>query len=159
MTPAIRLLKKQKIQYKVHQYEHENSSLSFGEEAAQKLDTAPEKIFKTLVVKTNDDNFAVGVICVSSKLNLKSMAKALGVKKVTMADAKDVEKITGYILGGVSPLGQKKRLKTILDISSKDLDTIFVSGGKRGLDVELSPLDLQRLLNATFEKIMEDIKC
>lgn len=153
MTPAIRLLKKQKIPYQVHQYEHENSSLSFGEEAAQKLDTATKQIFKTLVVKTNDDDFAVGVICVSSKLSLKSMAKALGVKKVTMADAKDVEKITGYILGGVSPLGQKKRLKTILDISSKDLDTIFVSGGKRGLDVELSPLDLQRLVNATFEDI------
>jgi len=153
MTPAIRLLKKQKISYKVHQYEHENSSLSFGEEAAQKLDTVTKQIFKTLVVKTSDDDFAVGVICVSSKLSLKAMAKVLGVKKVAMADAKDVEKITGYILGGVSPLGQKKRLKTILDTSSKDFDTIFVSGGKRGLDIELSVNDLQKLLDAKFEEI------
>jgi len=153
MTPAIRLLKKQKISFKVHHYEHENSSLSFGEEAAQKLDAVTKQIFKTLVVKTNDDNFAVAIICVSSKLSFKAMAKVLGVKKVAMADAKDVEKITGYILGGVSPLGQKKRLKTILDTSSKDFDTIFVSGGKRGVDIELSSYDLQKLLDATFEQI------
>jgi len=153
MTPAIRLLKKQKIPFKIHEYKHENSSLSYGEEAAQKLDANQEQILKTLVVKTSDDHFAVGVICVSSKLSFKAMAKALGVKKVAMADAKDVEKITGYILGGVSPLGQKKRLKTIIDETSKNFETIFVSGGKRGLDIELSPLALKKLLNVMFESI------
>lgn len=153
MTPAIRLLKKQKIPYKVHQYEHENSSLSYGDEAAQKLNLKKEQVFKTLVVVTNTHEFAVAVVPVSHQLSFKAIAKVISAKKVAMAEAKDVEKITGYILGGVSPLGQKKRLKTIIDLSAKTFKTIFVSGGKRGLDVELSPLDLQRLLNTTFEEI------
>lgn len=153
MTPSIRLLKKHNIIYKIHQYEHESSSFSYGDEAAQKLNLKKEQVFKTLVVVTNTDEFAVAVVPVSHQLSFKAMAKALGAKKVTMAEAKDVEKITGYILGGVSPLGQKKRLKTIIDLSATTFKTIFVSGGKRGLDVELSPLDLQRLLNATFEDI------
>lgn len=153
MTPSIRLLKKHNITYKVHQYEHDSSCASFGDEAALKLNLKKEQVFKTLVVVTNTQEFIVAVVPVSHQLSFKAIAKVISAKKVAMAEAKDVEKITGYILGGVSPLGQKKRLKTILDISSKDFDTIFVSGGKRGLDVELSPYDLQKLLDAKFEEI------
>jgi len=157
MTPCIKLLKKAKTVYVVHQYEHDTTCNSYGEEAAQKLGALQERVFKTLVVVTDKDEFAVGIVPVSVKLSLKAMAKALGVKKTTMADAHDVEKITGYVLGGVSPLGQKKRLKTLIDASAADFPTIFVSAGKRGLDVELSAKDLQELLQAKFENIaMQD---
>ena len=153
MTPSIRLLKKHNISYKIHQYEHDSSCASFGDEAALKLNLKKEQVFKTLVVVTNTQEFIVAVVPVSHQLSFKAMSKAFGAKKVAMADAKDVEKITGYILGGVSPLGQKKRLKTIIDLSAKTFKTIFVSGGKRGLDIELSPYDLQKLLDAKFEEI------
>ena len=96
------------------------------------------------------------VVPVSSKFNLKVAAKALGVKKVSMADAKDVQTSTGYVLGGVSPLGQKKGLKTVIDISAQNYETIFVSVGKRGLEVELSSKTLQELLGAKFENIKDN---
>ncbi|MBU0632545.1 Cys-tRNA(Pro) deacylase [bacterium] len=153
MTPCIQLLKKTKTVYKLHQYEHDASCNSYGEEAAQKLGVVQDRVFKTLVVVSDKNEFIVGIVAVSSKLNMKSMAKAVGAKKAAMADTHDVEKITGYILGGVSPLGQKKRLKTIIDESAKEFETIFVSAGKRGLDVELSAKDLQELLQAKFENI------
>lgn len=156
MTPCVKLLKKTKKVYKVHQYEHENSFTSYGKEAAYKLETAQEQVFKTLVVITDIQELCVGIVPVSCKLSLKTMAKVLGVKKVSMADAKDVEKTTGYVLGGVSPLGQKKRLKTVIDVSATKFDTIFVSAGKRGLEVELSPTILQELLSAKFEFIVEE---
>lgn len=153
MTPCIKLLKKTKVKYQIHQYEHDSSCNSYGEEAAQKLAIAQERIFKTLVVITEKNEFAVGIVPVSSKLSMKMMAKAFGVKKVSMADAHEVEKITGYVLGGVSPLGQKKRLKTVIDTSATNCPSIFVSAGKRGLEVELSAKDLQELLQAKFENI------
>ena len=152
MTPAIRLLKKQNISFKVHQYEHDAASKSYGEEAAQKLGIAQERVFKTLVVQS-EKSLAVGVVPVSKMLSLKAMAKALGVKKVAMADAKDVENTTGYILGGVSPFGQKKRLQVVLDKSALNYDTIFVSAGKRGLEVELSSMAFEKILGAKFEEI------
>ncbi|WP_428739049.1 Cys-tRNA(Pro) deacylase [Sulfurimonas sp.] len=152
MTPAIRLLKKQNISFNTHQYEHDAASKSYGEEAAQKLGIAQERVFKTLVVQS-EKSLAVGVVPVSKMLSLKVMAKALGVKKVAMADAKDVENATGYILGGVSPFGQKKRLKVVLDSSALNYDTIFVSAGKRGLEVELSPTVFEKILSAKFEEI------
>ncbi len=153
MTPCIRLLKKHNITYKIHQYEHDSTSLSYGEEAALKLDAKANQIFKTLVVISDKEEFAVAVIPVTSKLSLKNTAKAFGAKKISMARTKDVEKTTGYILGGVSPLGQKKKLPTIIDESCKNHETILVSAGKRGLDVELSPYDLQKLLNAKFKAV------
>lgn len=154
MTPCIQLLKKTKTDYTLHQYEHDSSCNSYGEEAAQKLGVMQERVFKTLVVLSDKNEFVVGIVPVSSKLSMKSIAKAVGAKKVAMADAHDVEKITGYVLGGVSPLGQKKRLKTVIDESAKEFETIFVSAGKRGLDVELCAKDLKSLLNAKFEKIV-----
>ncbi len=153
MTPCMRLLKKTKIEYKLVQYSHDDACESYGEEAARKLGVAQEKVFKTLVVVTENKEFAIGIVPVSKKLSLKAMAKALGAKKIAMADARDVEKITGYVLGGVSPLGQKKKLKTMIDESAKEFDSIFVSAGKRGLEVELSPKDLQESMQAKFENI------
>lgn len=153
MTPCIKLLKKMKKEYKLYEYEHDSASHSYGEEAAQKLNLPKEQLFKTLVLVSDKKEFCVGIVPVSSKLNLKAMAKTLGTKKVSMADAKDVEKLTGYILGGVSPLGQKKRLKTILDSSAKEYEYIFVSAGRRGLDVALAPTLLIELLSAKFENI------
>jgi len=155
MTPCIKLLKKMKKEYQLHQYEHDSAFDSYGEEAALKLQTPQERVFKTLVTLSDKQEFCVGIVPVSSKLSLKAMAKALGFKKVSMAAAKDVEKITGYVLGGVSPVGQKKRLKTLIDASAKNFETIFVSAGKRGLEVELSPTVLEELLSAKFENIKE----
>jgi Cys-tRNA(Pro)/Cys-tRNA(Cys) deacylase len=155
MTPCIKLLKKSKVNYNVHQYTHDSSAESYGGEASEKLGISSEMVFKTLVVTTDANKFAVGVIPVSSMLSMKLMAKALGVKKVAMADAHDVEKNSGYVLGGVSPLGQKKRLKTIIDASAEKYPTIFVSAGKRGLEVELNASDLAKLLDANYENILQ----
>jgi len=153
MTPAINAARKAKIEYTVHEYDHDSSSASYGLEAAHKLGIPEEKVFKTLVVSDGGKDLFVGIVPVSTQLNLKSMAKALGAKKVSMADAKKVESTTGYVLGGVSPIGQKKRLKTVIDSSAQDYETINVSAGKRGLEIELSASDLQLLTNAKFAEI------
>ncbi len=153
MTPCIKLLKKTKTPYKIHQYEHNSSSSSYGEEAAKKLGVVAERIFKTLVVQGDTKEFFVGIVPVSSQLSLKEIAKVMSVKKVAMADAHDVEKITGYVLGGVSPFGQKKRLKTVIDATALEYESIFVSAGKRGLEVELAPKEFENILNAKFENI------
>ncbi len=155
MTPAINVAKKAKIKYKVHEYEHDANSSSFGAEAAEKLAVSPHQVFKTLVVSFDNNDFAVAIVPVSGQLNMKSCAKAAGVKKAVMADKKDVQRMTGYVLGGVSPLGQKKRLKTIIDVSAENYTGIFVSAGKRGLDIELSPQDLQKLTNGIFAQISQ----
>lgn len=152
MTPAINSARKAKIAYTVHEYDHDASAESYGHEAAEKLGIDPERVFKTLVV-TDSSNLFVGVVPVSMQLNLKLMARAVGVKKVSMADAKKVETTTGYVLGGVSPIAQKKRLKTVIDSSAQDFETINVSAGKRGLEIELSANDLQQLTSAQFAEI------
>ena len=153
MTPAINAAKKNKIVHKVHEYSHDESSQSYGLEAAQKMSVPEERIFKTLVVTLDNKQLAVGVIPVSSMLSMKLIAKALGVKKAAMADKSDVERSTGYVLGGVSPLGQKKRLKTAIDLSAKNYSTIYVSAGRRGLEIELKPEDLIKLTSATIAEI------
>jgi Cys-tRNA(Pro)/Cys-tRNA(Cys) deacylase len=152
MTPAINAAKKAKIKYTVHEYEHDPAASSFGIEAAEKLGVPPERVFKTLVVESGD-GLAVAVVPVMLKLDLKAMAKALKTKKAAMAEVKAVERSTGYVVGGVSPLGQKKRLPTVLDATAQDYGTIFVSGGKRGLDIELSPADLATLTRASFAPV------
>ena len=155
MTPAIKLLKKNSIHHVVHEYEHDASAESFGLEAAEKLGVDPERVFKTLVVKLDNQALAVGIVPVALMLNMKHMAKATGAKKAAMATPQDVQRSTGYVLGGVSPLGQKKRLKTVIDSSAEPFETIFVSAGRRGLDIELDPADLQRLLDARFASISQ----
>jgi Cys-tRNA(Pro)/Cys-tRNA(Cys) deacylase len=153
MTPAINILKKRKINYKVHQYKHDVNCQSYGLEAAEKLQVEPARVFKTLVVDLDGAGLAVAVIPVAAMLNMKLIAKAAGAKKAAMADKDTVSKTTGYVLGGVSPLGQKKRLPTFIDASGHVQTTIFVSGGKRGLDIELSPQDLATLTGASFQPL------
>jgi Cys-tRNA(Pro)/Cys-tRNA(Cys) deacylase len=155
MTPAIDLLKKQKIKFQIHQYEHDNNADSYGLEAAQKLDVAAEQVFKTLVVNVDNKSLVVCILPVSQMLSMKQVAKACLGKKAVMADKQAVLRSSGYVLGGVSPLGQKKRLKTILDSSALALQSIYVSAGKRGLEIALDPKDLMTLLNAKHVPICQ----
>lgn len=155
MTPAVNAAKKANVQYTLHDYQHNPDTESYGEEAAVALGLAPEQVFKTLLVAMNGDqkSLAVAVVPVSGLLNLKALATALKVKKVLMADPLAAQRTTGYLLGGISPLGQKKRLPTVLDSSAEDLPTLFVSAGRRGLEIELTAADLQRLTGATLAPI------
>ncbi|MCK5647650.1 MAG: Cys-tRNA(Pro) deacylase [Gammaproteobacteria bacterium] len=153
MTPAINIAKKNKISYKIRGYEHDPASESYGLEAAEKLGFSEERVFKTLVVNIDNKELAVAVVPVSSMLSLKLMAKAAGAKKAEMANKADVQRSTGYVLGGVSPLGQKKKLKTFIDGSAQAFETILVSAGRRGLEIELSPVDLKILANGAFSNI------
>ena len=155
MTPGINAAKKARIAHTVHEYSHDASSESYGAEASEKLGVPQDRVFKTLVVSLEGKELAVGVVPVSSMLSMKNIAKAAGVKKAKMAEQSDVERSTGYVLGGVSPLGQKKRLKTIVDASAAQHPTIYVSAGRRGLEIELSPDDLLRLTNGAFADICQ----
>ena len=155
MTPAINIAKKNKVTYKVHEYIHEESSESYGLEAAEKMGVSEERVFKTLVVMVDNKVLAVGVLPVASMLSMKLIAKAVGGKRAVMADKSDVERSTGYVLGGVSPLGQKRRLKTIVDSSAENFPTVYVSAGRRGLEIELSPLDLVKLTGGGLSAICQ----
>ncbi|MGA1933373.1 Cys-tRNA(Pro) deacylase [Arcobacter sp. YIC-464] len=153
MTPAINLLKKNKCEFKIHKYDHDPACENYGEEAAQKLGLDENQVYKTLLVELSPKELAVAVLPVANQLSLKEVATAFKSKKAVMANKQEAQKVTGYLLGGISPLGQKKRLKTVLDESAKNYDTIFVSGGKRGLDIEVKPEDLIKLLNASYYKV------
>ena len=158
MTPAIRQLKKLNIAYTLHQYQHDANAASYGEEAAEKLNIKAAQVFKTLVINIdnnakNTNSLAVAIVPVTHQLNLKACAKALGVKKIQMAEAKQVTASTGYVLGGVSPIGQKKRLNTVIDTSAESFATIFVSGGKRGLEIEIAMVDLIKVTSAKVAHI------
>lgn len=161
MTPAVKIAKQYRLDYQLHEYTHDSSAASFGLEAAEKLGVITAQVFKTLVIETDAGTLAVALVPVDTTLNFKKMAKALSshevlsCKKVQMADPKKVARSTGYVLGGVSPLGQKKRLVTIIDISAKDQSTIYVSAGRRGLEIELPPLQLAETLSAHFEDITD----
>ena len=150
MTPAINLLKQAKIAHQVHEYSHDVQHESFGLEAAEKLNVDPERVFKTLVVKLDNGHLAVGILPVNNMLSMKAMAKALSAKKAEMADKNEVQRSTGYVLGGVSPLAQKKRLKTVIDLSAQQFPAIFVSGGRRGLEIELAASDLAKATLGQF---------
>ena len=154
MTPAIKHAEREKIEFKIHQYVHDPSVQAYGEEAAEAMGADASRVFKTLLIELNGEsrNLAVAVVPVSGQLNLKAAASTLGAKKATMADARIAQNTTGYILGGISPLGQKKRLPTIIDESAFEFDSIFVSAGKRGLEIELSAKKLQLLCNAAKSK-------
>ena len=158
MTPAIDALRKAHVAFRIHQYAHagEASSCSgaaWGAEAVAKLGVPAGRVFKTLVVESDSGTLAVGIVPVAGQLDLKQLAKALGCKKVGLAAPDRVARSTGYVLGGVSPLGQKRRLPTVIDASAQHFETIFISAGRRGLELELAPGDLAAQLAARFADI------
>lgn len=140
-TPATVALTKAKVEFTTHTYEHDPAAKSYGLEAAEALGLAPEQVFKTLLVEV-DGKLTVGVVPVGKQLDLKAIAAAAGGKKAVMADPAAAERSTGYVVGGISPIGQKRALPTVVDTTAADHPTVYVSGGRRGLDIGLSPTDL-----------------
>ncbi|RRO15180.1 Cys-tRNA(Pro) deacylase [Saccharopolyspora rhizosphaerae] len=151
-TPATALLSKKGVTHRVHAYDHDPRAESFGLEAAEALGQPPDRVFKTLVADV-DGSLTVGVVPVTGQLDLKALAAAAGGKKAKMAEIAAAERATGYVAGGISPLGQKKRLPVVIDRTAQDFDTIYCSAGRRGLEIELAPQDLADLLGATFADI------
>ncbi|MFE4198781.1 Cys-tRNA(Pro) deacylase [Paenarthrobacter sp. NPDC056912] len=146
-TPATAALAAAGVPFLLHPYTHDPAAASYGLEAAEVLGIEPARVFKTLMVEV-EGRLAVAIVPVSGNLDLKSVAAALGSKKAAMADPKAAERRTGYVLGGISPLGQRQASPTVLDQSALAFDAILVSGGRRGLDIELSPADLILLTKA-----------
>ncbi|MFJ9919241.1 Cys-tRNA(Pro) deacylase [Streptomyces rubiginosohelvolus] len=151
-TPATVALTSAGTAFTVHAYDHAPASPSYGEEAAEALGVSPDRVFKTLVADV-DGALTVAVVPVAGSLDLKALAAAVGGKRATMADPAAAERTTGYVRGGISPLGQRKRLRTVLDASARTHATICVSAGRRGLEVELSATDLAELTGAVFAEI------
>ncbi|MER7081227.1 Cys-tRNA(Pro)/Cys-tRNA(Cys) deacylase [Saccharopolyspora kobensis] len=151
-TPATALLAKREVAHEVHAYDHDPRAESFGLEAAEALGQPPERVFKTLVAEV-DGKLVVGVVPVTGQLDLKALAAAVGGKKAKMAEVAAAERATGYVAGGISPLGQKKRLPVVIDSSATGFDTIYCSAGRRGLEIELAAADLVRLLDAVLADI------
>jgi Cys-tRNA(Pro)/Cys-tRNA(Cys) deacylase len=151
-TPATVALAAAGVEHTVHSYDHDPSHPSYGEEAAEAMGVSPERVFKTLVAEV-DGALTVAVVPVAGSLDLKALAAAVGGKRAAMADPTLAERTTGYVRGGISPLGQRKKLPTVLDASATDHATICVSAGRRGLEVELAPLDLAKLTDAVLAPI------
>ncbi|MGA5515117.1 Cys-tRNA(Pro) deacylase [Streptomyces pseudogriseolus] len=151
-TPATVALTAAGVPFTVHSYEHDPSHPSYGEEAAEAMGVSPDRVFKTLVADV-DGALTVAVVPVAGQLDLKALAAAAGGKRAAMADPSLAERTTGYVRGGISPLGQRKKLPTVLDASATRHDTICVSAGRRGLEVELTPTDLATLTAATVAPI------
>jgi len=154
-TPATVALSRAGVAFTEHAYEHDPAAASFGLEAAEALGLDPAQVFKTLFVSV-DGRLVVGIVPVSGQLDLKAVAAAVGGKKATMADPADAERATGYVVGGISPVGQKKAHPTVLDASALAYETVYVSGGRRGLDLGLSPEDLVAVTRATVAPIRRE---
>ncbi len=152
-TPATVALEATGIDYVLRGYEHDPSAASFGLEAAAALGVEPGRVFKTLLAETDGGALVVGIVPVDRSLDLKALAAAVGAKKATMADPKVAERVTGYVVGGISPIGQKRPLPTVLDDAAAGFETILVSGGRRGLDIELAPDDLLTITGGTLARI------
>ncbi|HCU94899.1 MAG TPA: Cys-tRNA(Pro) deacylase [Actinobacteria bacterium] len=153
-TPATALLAKLGITHSVHTYEHDPRHGSYGLEASDALGVAPERVFKTLVAEV-DGALTVGVVPVAGQLDLKALAAATGGKKAVMAGVATAERATGYVAGGISPVGQRKRLPVVIDSSALAFPTVFCSGGRRGLEIELAPADLVRAVGASVAVIAQ----
>ncbi|MFT4231850.1 MAG: Cys-tRNA(Pro) deacylase [Leucobacter sp.] len=151
-TPATVALVRLGIPFAVRTYEHDPAVNGFGGEAAAALGVAPERVFKTLLAEV-DGALVVGIVPVSGTLDLKALAAAVGGKRATMADPALAERRTGYVVGGISPIGQRTRLRTVLDASAGEHETVLVSGGRRGFDIELAPADLARATGAIWAAI------
>ncbi len=155
-TPALDVLVREGVPYGVHDYHHDPAQRSFGDETAAALGLPPEQIFKTLLVEVSGGGrpeLVVGIVPVSGQLDLKALAAAAGGKKAVLAEPSKAERATGYVVGGISPLGQKTQLRTFVDASAVTFETVYVSAGKRGQQVELAPSDLVRLTQATVAPI------
>ena len=153
MTPAIKLLERAAIAHRVVTYTSDPRHESYGAEAAEALGLAPDQVFKTLLASVDGSETVVAVLPVDQRLDLKALARAAGAKRAAMADPADAERLTGYVVGGISPLGQRKRLRTFIDTAAADLDEVHVSGGRRGVEVALAPTDLAELLSASFSPL------
>ncbi len=153
MTPAVVMAKKANIPFELHQFEHDPNASSYGDEVVSALGVDACQVFKTLVVQMDNGKLAVGIVPVNQQLDLKAMASALKAKKVAMANKNKVMQSSGYVLGGVSPIGQKKLLQTLLHHSAAQWPQIYVSAGKRGLEILLSPADLLSLTRGEFGDI------
>jgi Cys-tRNA(Pro)/Cys-tRNA(Cys) deacylase len=151
-TPATALLSKRKIAHTLHPYAHDPRAQAYGEEAAAALGVAPERIFKTLIASV-DGKLACAVVPVAARLDLKAFAAALGGKRAELAEPAAAARATGYVVGGISPIGQKSRLPVVVDASAGAFDTVYVSAGKRGLQVELRPADLLAAADARLARI------
>jgi Cys-tRNA(Pro)/Cys-tRNA(Cys) deacylase len=156
MTPAVAAASSAGVAFTLHEYEHDPRAESYGEEAAAALGLDPARVFKTLVAKLADGRLAVAVVPVARKLDLKALAKALGARSAAMADVAEAQRATGYVAGGISPLGQKKRLPAAIDDSAGLWPTVLVSAGRRGLEIELAPADLAALTGGVSAAIARD---
>lgn len=148
MTPAIRTLEQAGVAFTLHEYRHDPVAPAYGLEAAEALGLPPHTVFKTLLAMLDGKRLAVALVPVSHSLDLKALARAAGAKKASMAEAGVAERATGYVVGGISPLGQKQRLATFIDASAEALEQLHVSAGRRGLEVSLATADLKRLTAA-----------
>lgn len=155
MTPAVEAAKAAGIAYELLTYEHDPRAVAFGLEAADALGLRPESVFKTLVAKV-DGRLVVGIVPVALHLDLKALASAAGGRKAEMAAPAEAERATGYVVGGISPLGQKRRLAAVVDASVLGHERVHVSAGRRGLEIALAPADLVRLAGATVAAIARD---
>jgi Cys-tRNA(Pro)/Cys-tRNA(Cys) deacylase len=155
MTPAIQLVRRAGVGYRLHEYPHDPAVSAYGLEAAEKLAVDVQRVFKTLLLSLDERDLAVAVLPVDRLLGFKQMARAAGVKRVQMADKAAVMRTTGYVVGGVSPLGQKRRLPTFIDLSAQQQPSIFVSAGRRGVEIELDPEDLRGLCQGVFAAITQ----
>ena len=148
-TPATTALAKANVEHRIHEYHHDPAAPSYGLEAAEQLGVDPAMVFKTLVADV-DGRLVVAVVPVAARLDLKALAAAAGGRRAAMAEPAGAERATGYVVGGISPLGHRKPLPVLLDASMRDQSTVMVSAGRRGLQVELTPADLARLTGGTF---------
>ncbi|GAA4149349.1 Cys-tRNA(Pro) deacylase [Leifsonia shinshuensis] len=151
-TPATAALASAALPFSVHAYDHDPAAPSYGLEAADALGVEPDRVFKTLLADT-ELGLVVGVVPVTGMLDLKALASAVGAKRAVMADPAVAERRTGYVVGGISPIGQKTRHVTVVDETAQLYDTVFVSGGRRGLDLELAPGDLLAATGASYAAI------
>lgn len=151
-TPATVVLDRARVSYALHPYPHDSRATSYGEEAAELLGVDPRRMFKTLIAAV-DTRLVCAVVPVAGRLNLKALAGAAGGRRAELADPAKAQRATGYVLGGISPLGHKSAVAVVADTSITEFDTVFVSAGKRGLQLELAPADLLRLSNASTASI------
>jgi len=149
MTPAIEVMKKSGLPYRLHEYAHDPAAEAYGEEAVDALGLDADRVFKTLLASLSPGGLAVAIVPVPARLNLKALATAAGVKRAELADPTVAQRATGYVLGGISPLGQKRHLSAFIDEAALAFDEVYVSAGRRGLEISLVPAHLIELLNAT----------